>query len=138
MPSLIQHHKSTKHCPCPHCDPFEIHEVLLEARLSPVDRYSCPECKRRFPLKPSLEAHQCESLHAYCFKCDIPSSTRQLHALHMQLHAPVRAMTPSSATQFRCCDCESDFKNEWALIDHLRSSINGVGRGAMRRRKRKE
>lgn len=31
-------------------------------------------------------------------------------------------MTPSSATQFRCCDCERDFRNEEALADHLRCS----------------
>ena len=129
MPSLTQHQKSNKHCSCPLCDPFDTHEALLEARLSPVDKYSCPECKRRFALKPSLEAHQCESLHAYCSKCNILSSTKHLHALHMQLHAPVRAMTPSSATQFRCCDCERDFISEKALTDHLRcSKIHGMGK----------
>ncbi|XTI94586.1 hypothetical protein V2W45_1473738 [Cenococcum geophilum] len=119
MPSLIQHQKSTKHCPCPRCDPSDSHEALLEARLSPIDKYSCPECRRRFAQEPSLEAHQRESLHAYCHNCDILSPTRWLHALHMQSHAPVPPMTPSSATQFRCCDCERDFKNEGALAEHL-------------------
>ena len=82
MPSLIQHQKSTTHCPCPRCDPSDSHEALLVARLSAVDKYSCPECQRRFALRPSLEAHQCKSLHAYCYNCDILSSTRQLHAPH--------------------------------------------------------
>jgi hypothetical protein len=31
-------------------------------------------------------------------------------------------MIPSSATQFRCCDCERDFKDEGALAQHLRYS----------------
>lgn len=139
MPSLIQHQKSTKHCPCPHCDPSDTHEALLEAHLSPVDRYSCPECKRRFALKPSLEAHQCESLHAYCYNCDILSSTSQLHALHMQSHAPVLAMMPSSATEFRCCDCERDFINEGALTDHLRcSKVHGMEKGGNKKKKGKK
>ena len=130
MPSLIQHQKSTKHCPCPRCDPSDSHEALLEARLSPIDKYSCPECRWRFTQQPSIEAHQRESLHAYCYNCDILSPTRQLHALYMQSHAPVPAMTPSSATQFRCCDCERDFKNEEALADHLRcSKVHRPGQG---------
>ncbi|TAQ85585.1 hypothetical protein B7494_g6091 [Chlorociboria aeruginascens] len=116
MPSLIQHQKSTKHCPCPRCDPFDGHEALVEARLPPPDKYSCSECKRRFAQKPSLEAHQRESLHVYCYNCDIVSPTRELHALHMQSHQP------PSAIQFRCCDCERDFKDEGALTAHLRSS----------------
>lgn len=119
----------------PHCDPFDTHEALLEARLSPVDKYFCPECKRRFALKPSLEAHQRESLHAYCYNCNILSSTRQLHALHMQSHAPVLAMTPSSATQFRCCDCERNFISERALTDHLHcSKIHGMGKGGSKKK----
>jgi hypothetical protein len=64
MPSLIQHQKSTKHCPCPCCDPSDSHKALLDARLAPIDKYSCSECRRRFAQKPSLEAHQRESLHA--------------------------------------------------------------------------
>lgn len=139
MPSLIQHQKFIKHCPCPHCDPSDTHEALLEAHLPSVDKYSCPECKRRFALKPSLEAHQCESLHAYCYNCDILSSTRQLHALHMQSHAPVLAMTSYSSTQFRCCDCKRDFINEGALTDHLRcSKVHGMRKGGNKKEKEKE
>ncbi|KAF2793862.1 hypothetical protein K505DRAFT_325199 [Melanomma pulvis-pyrius CBS 109.77] len=136
MPSLIQHQKSTKHCPCPSCDPFDSHEELLEARLSPIDKYSCPECKRRFAQKPSLEAHQRESLHTYCYNCDILSPTRQAHALHMQSHAPVPAMTPSSAPQFWCCNCEREFKNEGTLEDHI--CCSGVGKGGNKKRKKKQ
>ncbi|KAH6667431.1 hypothetical protein B0J14DRAFT_602236 [Halenospora varia] len=139
MPSLIQHQKSTKHCPCPRCDPSDSHEALLEARLSPIDKYSCPECRRRFGQKPSLKAHQRESLHAYCYDCGILSPTRLLHALHMQSHTPVPAMTPSSATQFRCCDCERDFRNEGALADHLRcSKVHGPGKGGNKKKKQKQ
>ena len=139
MPSLVQHQKSTKHCPCPRCDPSDSHEALLEARLSPIDKYSCPECRRRFAQERSLEAHQRESLHAYCYNCEILSPTRGLHALHMQSHAPVPAMTPSSATQFRCCDCERDLKNEGALADHLRcSKVHGLGKGGKKKKKQKQ
>jgi len=139
MPSLIQHQKSTKHCPCPGCDPSDSHGALLEARLSPIDKYSCIECRRRFAQKPSLEAHQRESLHGYCYNCDILSPTRRLHALHMQSHAPVPAMTASSATQFRCCDCERDFKSEEALADHLRcSKVHGPGKGANKKKKKQK
>ena len=139
MPSLVQHQKSTKHCPCPRCDPSDSHAALLEARLPPIDKYSCPECRRRFPQEPSLEAHQRESLHAYCYNCDILSPTRGLHALHMQLHAPVPAMTPSSATQFQCCDCERDFKNEGALADHLRcSKVHGLGKGGKKKKQKQQ
>ncbi|KAI1106237.1 hypothetical protein F4804DRAFT_301261 [Jackrogersella minutella] len=117
MPSLIQHPKHTKHCPCPRCDPLDIHEELLEARLSPIDHYPCPQCRRRFPQKQSLEAHQIQSLHAYCDECGIVSPTTLSHEEHIQCFH-----TPSSATQFRCCDCERDFKSESALADHLRTS----------------
>jgi hypothetical protein len=139
MPSLIQHQKSTKHCPCPRYDPSDSHEALLEARLSPIDKYSCPEYRRRFAQKPSLEAHQRESLHAYCYDCGILSPTRLLHALHMQSHAPAPAITPSSATQFRRCDCEHDFRNEGALADHLRySKVHGPGKGGKKKKKKKK
>jgi hypothetical protein len=57
----------------------------------------------------------------------------------MQSHAPVPAMTPSSATQFRCCDCERDFKNEGALADHLRcSKVHGLGKGGNKKKKNKQ
>lgn len=139
MPSLIQHQKSTKHCPCPRCDPSDSHEALLEAHLPPIDKYSCPECRRRFAQEPSLEAHQRESLHAYCYNCNILSPTRWLHALHMQSHAPIPPMTPSSATQFRCCDCERDFKNEGALADHLRcSKVHGLRKGGNKKKKKQK
>lgn len=139
MPPLVQHQKSTKHCPCPHCNPFDSHEALLEARLSPIDKHSCPECRRRFAQEPSLDAHQRESLHAYCYNCDILSPTRGLHALHMQSHAPILAMTPSSATQFRCCDCDRDFKNEGALTDHLRcSKVHGLGKGGKKKKQKQQ
>lgn len=139
MPSLIQHQKSTKHCPCPRCDPSDSHEALLEAHLSPIDKYSCPECRRRFTQQPSLEAHQRESLHVYCYNCDIFSPTRRLHALHMQSHAPVPAMTPSSETQFRCCDCERDFINEGALANHLRcSKVHEPRKGVNKKKKQKQ
>jgi len=139
MPSLIQHQKSTKHCPCPRCDPSDSHEALLKARLSPSDKYPCPECSRRFAQKPSLEAHQRDSLHAYCYNCGILSPTRLLHVLHMQSHSPIPAMTPSPATQFRCCDCERDFKNEGALADHLRcSKVHRPGKGVNKEKKKKK
>src|SRR4051812_6297375 len=113
MPSLIQHQKSSKHCPCPRSNPSDSYESLLEGRLAAVDKYPCPECRRRFGQKLSLEAYQRDSLHAYCYNCGILSPTRPLHALHMQSHAPIPVKTPAaSATQFRCCDCERDFKNE--------------------------
>ena len=45
----------------------------------------------------------------------------------MQLHVSILAMTPSFATQFRCCDCERDFISEQALTDHLRcSKVHGT------------
>lgn len=122
MPSLIQHQKSTKHCLCPHCDPHESYEELLEARLPPIDKHTCPKCERSFAIKPSLEAHQREYLHAYCLDCNIVSPTKLLHALHMRLHVRVLAKIPSSATQFRCCDSKRDFVHEQALADHLRYS----------------
>ncbi|TVY33154.1 hypothetical protein LOCC1_G008421 [Lachnellula occidentalis] len=121
MPSLIQHQKSTKHCPCPQCDPCDSYEALLESHLPPLDKYSCPECGRSFAQKPALEAHQRESMHASCYNCDVVSPTRALHALHMKSHSPVSAVSLSSATQFRCCDCQRDCKSERALADHLRS-----------------
>lgn len=70
---------------------------------------------------------------------DIFSPTRRLHALHMQSHAPIPAITPSSATQFRCRDCERDFKNEGALADHLRcSKIHGLGKRGNKKKKKKQ
>ena len=57
----------------------------------------------------------------------------------MQSHAPVPAMTPSSATQFRCCDCERDFRNEGVLADHLRcSKVHGPGKGGNKEKKKKK
>src|SRR5271155_4341394 len=57
----------------------------------------------------------------------------------MQSHAPVPAMTPSSATQFRCCDCERDFKNEGALANHLRSNkVHGLGKGGNKKKKKQK
>jgi len=82
MPSVIQHQKSTKYCPS-HYDPFDSYEALLEVQLPPIDKYSCPECRRRFLQKPSLEAHQHESLHTSCYNYDIVSPTRELYVLHM-------------------------------------------------------
>ncbi|KAN0117077.1 hypothetical protein V8E51_003054 [Hyaloscypha variabilis] len=114
MPSVIQHQKSTKHCPS-HCDPFNSYEALLEVQLPPIDKYSCPECRRRFLQKPSLEAHQRESLHASCYNCDIISPARE------------------------CCDCERDFKSEKALRDHLRySTVHGPGKGCKNKKKKKQ
>ncbi|CAD6442090.1 e139c428-9a31-48af-97c8-f49d7830e21d [Sclerotinia trifoliorum] len=131
MPSLIQHRRSMKHCPCLCCDPFDSQEELHEARQPSIDKYSCPECKQRFVQKPSLEAHQRESLHAYCYICDIVSPTRLLNALHVQLHSPVQVMTLSSATQFRCCECKRDFKNAVALTNHLRyNQVHALREGA--------
>lgn len=139
MPSLIQHQKSTKHRPCPHCDPFDSYVALLEAQLPPIDEYFCPECIRGFSQKPSLEAHQRESLHASCYNCDVVFPTRELYALHMQSHAPASARTPSSATQFRCCDCERDFKSEGALTDHLcYSKVHRPGKGGKKKKKKKK
>ncbi|KAK6591990.1 hypothetical protein H4I95_11940 [Botrytis cinerea] len=119
MASQIQHRMSMKHCPCLCCDPFDSQEELREAHQPSIDKYSCPKCKQRFAQKPSLEAHQRESHHAYCYKCDIVSSTRFLNALHMQSHFPVQKMRLSPVAQFQCCDCERDFKNEKALANHL-------------------
>ncbi|TVY22370.1 hypothetical protein LHYA1_G008714 [Lachnellula hyalina] len=139
MPSIIQHQKSTKHCPCSHCDPFDGHEALFEASLPPIKKYSCPQCRLRFAEKVSLEAHQRESLHAYCYNCNVLSSTRQIHALHMQSHSPTPSIMPSSATQFRCCDCERDFKNEGALVDHLRDSeLHRLGKRGNNSKKKKK
>jgi hypothetical protein len=139
MPSLIQHQKSTKHCPCLCCDPSNSYKALLEACLSSIDKYFCPECRQRFVQEPSLEAYQHKSLHVYCYNCDILSSTRQLHTLHMQSHTSVPAMTPSSVTQFWCCDCECDFKNEETLTDHLRcSKVHRLGKGGNKKKKKKQ
>ncbi|KAK6602660.1 hypothetical protein ACHAPC_011137 [Botrytis cinerea] len=131
MPSLIQHRRSMKHCSCLCCDPLDSQEELREARQPSIDKYTCPQCKQRFAQKPSLEAHQRENLHAYCYKCDIISSTRFLNALHMQSHSSVRVTTLSSATPFWCCDCERNFKSERALTAHLRySQVHTLQKGA--------
>lgn len=124
MLSLIQHQKSSKHCPCPRCDLSDTHEELVEAKLPAIDKYSCPECKKHFVQKPSLGAHQRETRHAHCYNCDITFPTKGLYAKHMQSHSPVSAKPPSSSsvTQFRCCDCKRDFKSENALEDHLRDA----------------
>ncbi len=135
MPSLIQHQKSSKYCPCPGCNSSDGNYAELEARLSPIDKYSCPACRRRFPLKQSLEAHQRETWHACCVTCNILSPTVRLHALHMQTHSPTPGLTPSPATQFRCCDCERDFKDENALANHIRSSkVHGPGKGSNKKK----
>ncbi|KAE9373696.1 hypothetical protein N431DRAFT_438893 [Stipitochalara longipes BDJ] len=137
MPSLIQYQKSTKHCPSPNFDPLDSFSAPLEAQLPPLNKYPCPECRRCYSQKPSLEAHQRESLHASCYNCDIVSPTRKLHALHMQSHSPISARKPSSATQFRCCDCERDFINEGALTNHLRcSKVHGPGKGVKNKKKK--
>lgn len=139
MPLLVQHQKSNKHCPCPSCNPSDGQEALLEAHLPPINKYSCPECKQRFAQERSLETHQRRSLHAYCYDCGISSPTRELHAQHMQSHAPVSAMMQPSATQFRCCDCERDFKNEGALADHLRDSkLHVLGKGGKKKKNKKK
>lgn len=119
MPSMTQHQKYTKHCPCPCCDSSDSHEVLLEARLPPIARYSCPKCRLRFAQQLSLETHQRESLHAYCHICNIFNATIRLHALHMKSHAPVPATTLCPTTHILCCDCEREFKDERAFADHL-------------------
>lgn len=58
----------------------------------------------------------------------------------MQSHATVPAVTPSSVTQFRCCDCERDFKNEGALAEHLRySKVHRLGKkGGSNNEKKKQ
>lgn len=47
-------HQALSH---PHCDPSDSHEALLEACLSPIDKYSYPECRPRFAQEPSLKAY---------------------------------------------------------------------------------
>lgn len=89
---------------------------------APVQTFSCPECRLHFAEKSILEDHQRKNLHAHCYNCDFASSTRQLHAIHMQSHSPTPAITLLSVTQFRCCDCKRDFKDDVALANHLRSS----------------
>lgn len=95
---------------------------MLTSCTNATETFSCPECRLQFTEQPSLEAHQRDSLHAHCYNCDVASSTRQLHAAHMQSHSPIWATNPSVATQFRCCDCERDFKDDVALANHLRCS----------------
>ena len=122
MPSQNQHQKCTKNCLCPCCDSFENYEELLEARLSSIDKYICPKCKRSFALKRALEAHQRQHVHAYCVSCNIISSTKGLYALHMRLHVDGSERGTLRTLPFRCYDCRRDFVNQWALIDHLRYS----------------
>jgi hypothetical protein len=48
-------------------------------------------------------------------------------------------MTPSSATQFQCCDYERDFRNKEALADHLRySKVHKPGKGANKKKKKQK
>ncbi|KAG9242208.1 hypothetical protein BJ878DRAFT_516685 [Calycina marina] len=57
----------------------------------------------------------------------------------MQSHSLALVGPLSSTTQFRCCDCERDFKNEGALADHLRcSSIHKPAKGGKNNKKKNE
>jgi hypothetical protein len=55
----------------------------------------------------------------------------------MQSYVALSTITPLSATQFRCCDCERDFKNETSLADHLRySKVHKPGTGGNLKKKK--
>ncbi|KAH9216219.1 hypothetical protein DL95DRAFT_498590 [Leptodontidium sp. 2 PMI_412] len=57
----------------------------------------------------------------------------------MQLHSTALVQPPSLATQFRCCDCERDFKSEGALTDHLRfSRVHKPGKGGKNKKNKKK
>jgi hypothetical protein len=142
-PSLIQHPKFHQTLPlprpCPHRNPSDSHEALLETCLSPIDdRYTV--------LNASGPSHQRYTSKPTNARACMPTATagtylyyKTVHTLHMQSHAPVSATTPSSATQFRCCDCERDFKNEAALANHLRcSKVHEPGKGGNKNKKKQK
>ncbi|KAI3318571.1 hypothetical protein HD806DRAFT_512000 [Xylariaceae sp. AK1471] len=56
----------------------------------------------------------------------------------MQSLGPVVTMTSSSVSQFRCCDCERDFKDEKALADHLRCNKVHTPKKPGKKKKNKE
>lgn len=118
--------KCINKCHCP-----TLNDLLTKF---PTYTIAIPHCDYYIIIIAS-KAHQRESLHAYCYNCGILSPTRTLHVRHMQLHDPVPAMTPRSATQFWCCDCKHDFRNEAALADHLRcSKLHGLGKGGKKKK----
>jgi len=133
MTSPIQHQKAIEHCACANCVRLDSYIMLLEAQLPPLN---CPECKQDFFHKASLETHQLDELHASCYNCRAAFPTRELYVSHMQLHSTALVRPLSPAIQFRCCDCECDFKSEGALTNHLRSSrVHRPGKAGKNKKK---
>lgn len=74
--------------------------------------WECPDCLARFPSKCYLADHQRRQGHSACGECNrVFGSSQALHA---------HGQATGHSSEFRCCDCERNFKSDKALEQHLR------------------
>ncbi|KAI9899710.1 hypothetical protein N3K66_006171 [Trichothecium roseum] len=79
---------------------------------SVIHAWECPDCPVRLSSESYLADHQRREGHSACGECNkVFGSSQELHA---------HAQATGHSSEFRCCDCERNFKSDQALKQHLR------------------
>ena len=97
---LRSHQRSKKYSYCKTCDRVFSQIKALTDHCSAVHSPSCSLCARDSSSYELLKAYQGSTDQSFCEECE-------RNSLHERI------------MQFRCCDCDCDFPNEPALLQHL-------------------
>ena len=105
---LEEHRRARGHFSAHICGPLCKH---LKTPAQVFQVVYCPSCEKKCERHDILEDHRRFTGHCYCSECEKPFANQAALVEHMAsfLHA----------TEFRCCDCNFDFKDIAALEAHL-------------------
>ena len=115
-PAAKQHKQATGHCVCQHCSKVLASSGGLRAHEAAAHRHRCPKCPFTFSSKMNLANHQRSHNHAFCGDCNKTFGTVAGLNNHLQ--------SSRHSTEFRCCDCDRDFKSAMALEQHVRYKVH--------------